>query len=97
MAVEDSRQEDICHIHWLILLMLALSVLASVLYHRKEEKDRRGRIIHYALLLMLNGAGVVLVFFGKCGLDLPAEALTAAATLALELILTGRKEKEEKQ
>ena len=46
---------------------------------------------------MLNGAGVILVFFGKCGLDLPAEVLTAAVSLASELILRGRGKQEGKQ
>ena len=69
--------ETSCYIHWLILLILLLSVAIALLYfrntYRKEEKLSREFNIQLVAVVALNLAGAIIAFaFGECKWDIYA-------------------------
>lgn len=57
-----------------------------------EEEDEKGnkkrRKGHFAMLILVNGVGAVLVYFGSCRFDMLAEIVLVAISAITELITT---------
>lgn len=68
-----------CPFHWYLLIILLLSTGTVLLYWKKDEDevDENGKPIkrrgkgHMAAVVLINGVGAVLVYFGHCHYDLP--------------------------
>ena len=96
-VVSDEGHQD-CFWHFIILLMLLLSVSVTIVYWKKDDgestenvsdRTRKVRRKGYGIFVVVfNGIGIICVILGSCKWDLPLAVISIVLTAAIDGVKT---------